>query len=753
MKRLITLTFILVAMCRVSPAREIKDSLDMAKHGPFFVTDLMVSSTSGLDVTSLTGSTTGAVRTLIRGVNSLCTDSQPLWIVDGAILNPASEVDNPFWEFGTRTYTCPQSSFLGINPYDIESVEILKDISATSIYGSRGANGVVIINTKYPRTNRRIGARWNSDLGTDGMHSHTASVEGFKNNASYYISGFYRNFPSEEASADYGGFRFNFSSRANSVIQVGMSGMMSLGNHSSLNPMLPPSADISDDASEVRTTDSFHLIVNPLRGLSIKGQAGVDYRVKNRYLWYGVSTEIGAEKNGALSVSSMALFQFNASLNATYNRYFGKHRLSISAQADIISGNPEYNVMCGYDFYDYTLRAKGISLASSISGNRSNAWNWSQSGAFVQAAYEFGGITGLNLSFRRDYDHSGMNSAMNYPSAGIWVDIKKAFFADAESISGLKLTAGWGKAGSSIHVPYQWMDGYTLNLPSVAIEYQPFYKGYAWTVSEEANVGIEAGLFSDRIKAGLKYYQKHTAESVSFLRVGEEFGEHGIWRFADPESVFKEDGSIANEGLEFDIEALAVKSGNFRWSITVNGARNINVVESVPGIDNRNDELCDRWTHSSIPGYSVRQIVGYTTLPDGSLHDRNGDGIISGADMRRLASTLPKFVGGVRTDLQFGRVSFEAAAGIRLGSNYLDIARLLEADTDTEKARVTDKMVVKDDRIVPLRATLAYDVPLGKLSSLAGLKLSLCAANTLPTYGYLMFAPRTSFIGGISITL
>ena len=752
MKKTLTFILILMSFSGTTLAKDIKDSLDMAKHGPSFIGDLIVSTTPGVDVTSETGGVTGAVRTLIRGINSLCTDSQPMWIVDGAVLNPSSEVDNPFWEFGTRTYTSPQSSFLGFNPYDIESVEVLKDISATSIYGSRGANGVVLVTTKHPRNNRRIGARWNSDIGTDGMNSHTGSLGGYRNNTSYYISGFYRNLPGKESSAGYGGFRFNFISNANSVIRVGMSGMMSLGNHSSINPMMDPSSDIDDNASEIRTTDSFYLVFYPVKGLSVKGQAGVDYRVKNRYLWYGVSTDLGAGKNGALSVSSMALFQFNASVTASYNRFFGRHRLSATAQADVISGNPEYNVMCGYDFYDYTLRAKGISLASNISTNRSNAWNWTQGGAFIQAAYDYDGIAGLGVSYRRDQDSSGGHPAMDYPAANVWTDLKKALLPDASFISGLKLTAGWGKAGTSVHIPYQWMDGYTLNLPAVAIEYQPFYRGFSWTVSTEANAGIEAGLLSDRIKFGIKYYSKRTVENVSFLCIGEEFGEHGIWRFADPESVFTEEGSIANEGLEFDIDALAVKTGDFRWSISVNGARNVNVVESTPGTDNRNDELCDRWTHSSFPGYSARQIVGFTTLPDGSLQDRNGDGRINEADMRRLASTLPVFVGGARTDLQFRRLRLEAAASIRLGSSHLDIAGLLDADTDLEKAKVTDRMVVKDDRIVPLRATVCYDGPLGRLSGLAGMELSFTAANSLPAYGYAMFQPRTSFIGGISLT-
>lgn len=87
----------------------------------------------------------------IRGTRSLAASSQPLYVVDGVPLNgtmgttPEEELDN----------VSPRGGALeSLNPSDIESVEILKDASATAIYGSRGANGVVIITTKKGKDGR-----------------------------------------------------------------------------------------------------------------------------------------------------------------------------------------------------------------------------------------------------------------------------------------------------------------------------------------------------------------------------------------------------------------------------------------------------------------------------------------------------------------------------------------------------------------------------------------------------------------------
>ena len=87
----------------------------------------------------------------IRGTSSLTGNSQPLYVIDGIIVNSATEdVSDPLT--GGNSYLSPQAGITGLNPQDIESVEVLKDASATAIYGSRGANGVIIITTKQGET-------------------------------------------------------------------------------------------------------------------------------------------------------------------------------------------------------------------------------------------------------------------------------------------------------------------------------------------------------------------------------------------------------------------------------------------------------------------------------------------------------------------------------------------------------------------------------------------------------------------------
>ncbi|APY08241.1 hypothetical protein BWZ20_07975 [Winogradskyella sp. J14-2] len=83
----------------------------------------------------------------IRGLNSLTGNTQPLYVVDGIIVDSATEDTLDPLSSG-NSYLSPQGGITGLSPRDIESIEVLKDASATAIYGSRGANGVIIITTK-----------------------------------------------------------------------------------------------------------------------------------------------------------------------------------------------------------------------------------------------------------------------------------------------------------------------------------------------------------------------------------------------------------------------------------------------------------------------------------------------------------------------------------------------------------------------------------------------------------------------------
>ncbi|UOQ69831.1 SusC/RagA family TonB-linked outer membrane protein [Hymenobacter volaticus] len=103
---------------------------------------LLQGKAPGVQVSANSGVPGGGVFIRIRGSNSVNASNDPLYVVDGVFINNSNLIATGL---GNQVASNPLAD---LNPQDIESMEILKDANATAIYGSRGANGVVLIRTK-----------------------------------------------------------------------------------------------------------------------------------------------------------------------------------------------------------------------------------------------------------------------------------------------------------------------------------------------------------------------------------------------------------------------------------------------------------------------------------------------------------------------------------------------------------------------------------------------------------------------------
>ena len=109
---------------------------DMEQTSAATMDQMLQGRAAGLTMTSNSGAAGSSTSIQIRGVNSLNSSNEPVYVIDGSIVRS---------EAGQDTYSNPLD---GLNPNDIESIEILKDASATAIYGAQAANGVIIVNMK-----------------------------------------------------------------------------------------------------------------------------------------------------------------------------------------------------------------------------------------------------------------------------------------------------------------------------------------------------------------------------------------------------------------------------------------------------------------------------------------------------------------------------------------------------------------------------------------------------------------------------
>ena len=111
-----------------APRREVVTGDEIRKDQP--IEEALAGRFPGVEVNRTSD---GGIAVRIRGGSSLMGSNEPLYVIDGVEITPG-----------------PNGALYGINPYDIESIEVLKDATNTAMYGSRGSNGVILIKMKRP---------------------------------------------------------------------------------------------------------------------------------------------------------------------------------------------------------------------------------------------------------------------------------------------------------------------------------------------------------------------------------------------------------------------------------------------------------------------------------------------------------------------------------------------------------------------------------------------------------------------------
>ncbi|MEX2028762.1 MAG: SusC/RagA family TonB-linked outer membrane protein [Candidatus Curtissbacteria bacterium] len=135
---------------------------ELAEVKPANIVNALSGKIAGVQITNATGAPGGASRIVIRG-NGSFTDSEPLWVVDGT----------PFINFSADNGPMSGADFgngaLDIDPSNIESISVLKGANAAALYGSRAANGVILVTTKRGKSSKGFGVEISSAITVDAF--------------------------------------------------------------------------------------------------------------------------------------------------------------------------------------------------------------------------------------------------------------------------------------------------------------------------------------------------------------------------------------------------------------------------------------------------------------------------------------------------------------------------------------------------------------------------------------------------------
>ena len=128
------------------------------------IQSMLQGKAPGVNVMISSASPTSPVSVIIRGSSSLSGDSQPLWVIDGVP------------EYNASTSGDVSNTLYNLNLTDVESIDILKDASATAIYGSRAANGVVLVTTKRGKAGMKPQLEFSARYGIQTMNANDFRV-------------------------------------------------------------------------------------------------------------------------------------------------------------------------------------------------------------------------------------------------------------------------------------------------------------------------------------------------------------------------------------------------------------------------------------------------------------------------------------------------------------------------------------------------------------------------------------------------
>ena len=128
--------------------------MDEIKLGASFsVNQMLAGQISGVNVIQTSGEPSATPKIRIRGTSSILGNKSPIWVLDGIILDDPVQVNYQDLTGDDAAYLIG-NAIAGVNPSDIESITVLKDASATALYGVQAANGVIVVTTKRGEAGR-----------------------------------------------------------------------------------------------------------------------------------------------------------------------------------------------------------------------------------------------------------------------------------------------------------------------------------------------------------------------------------------------------------------------------------------------------------------------------------------------------------------------------------------------------------------------------------------------------------------------
>ncbi|MBC7888256.1 MAG: TonB-dependent receptor [Ferruginibacter sp.] len=763
---------------------------------------------AGVQVIQRSGQPGEGVSIKIRGTNSIQAGNDPLYVVDGLPLDFLSAQ---------------------LNPADIESIEVLKDASSTAIYGSRGANGVIMITTKKGKEGKSrvsyngyygtqslrkkvdlINAREYANLQNevavnDGqplkwtpaqidslapkgidwqdliyrnapVQNHDLSVSGGSAGTKFYTSFGYFDQDGIIESSYFKRFSFrgNLEQKINEKLTSNISLSLQQSNYFQNNyfnadggggvpfttMVMPPTQPIYDangrysvftgvpwgqtnpygiSKEEYRPNKALRLIGNVtlsyaiVKGLKLKLSAGIDNN-RSTTDYYAPSTLSLYNGGGAFkNLSNSSTFVNENLLN--YNTNFNKHTIDAVAGITYQSSKSE-NLNSGTfsGFLTDIYRNNNLAAATVKPTNTNSGYSDNKLISYLgRVNYTFAGKYLLTLTGRVDGSSKFTKNDKYafFPSGAVgWRVSEESFMQSVKAVSNLKLRASFGVSGNQAIGPYQSLGRlgtqnvtFNNNATTTYLSSQLENGTLKWEETSQLDLGIDLGLFNERLQLTADYYDKKTTDLLLDVSLP---GNTGYT------SILKNLGATGNKGFEFLLNGRILTGRPLTWSSTLtftsNKTRLIDLGKDAQGKPIIYKEVGSggNW-FPMILGNSMQQLFGYKVIGvyqtdaeaikngeptkkagNYKFQDTDGSGVVDGNDRIVLTRFEPKFTYGFNNNFTFNNFNLSF---LIVGSYGNDISNEFRKYNITLNGKWTPSREAYNNRWVSGKGVNMFDKP------------------------------------------
>lgn len=725
---------------------------------PVTSVDKMLSGKlAGVTISATSGQPGALSQIRIRGTGSINASNAPLWVVDGI----------PILSGNIATMTNQSSLLANLNPNDIESITVLKDAAASAAYGSRAANGVILVTTKSGKEGQtrfsasaKTGINWlQSDTGFRMMNARelltfqrdavfNAGMDPDDPTGTYYRplsllngplynvvneftklgrlqeyeitatggntkSKYYSSFSYHNNEGVFHGIKYerlqgmlNASYKLLDNLETGVRMNISYTDQTDVpmqklygaNPLWsamnllpwyeiktdgqwiankglnsgdhPRATAIYDDRWEhiFKLNGTFNLKWTPIKNLDIETKESVEAIFQNSRNYFSPLAHANVYAN-QLETVDRQIYQMTTSNTVSYS--------------NILGGYHSFRILAGQE----AMRYKSISLdAYSPEVDKNIPYHNTADQSKTQIENDLLNETMLSFLSIADYSYDNKYFAqatlrtdgsslfgednkwgLFWSLSGSWNMAKEKWFKAVKPVALLKIRLSYGVNGNNGIDAYKAYGLYKAVIYNGLTGYQPSQlsnKQLSWEKNKTLNLGIDFGLFENRLSGSVDIYNRLTEDLLLDKQVPQTTG------FS---TIFDNVGSMVNKGVEFQLSGDIIRTKDMLLTLGANVAFNRTTILDLGG-----DEYIGTWrrhvkgksmyTYYLYDYYGVNPSNGEAlwVTEDGSLTNQQ-------AKARRYyaGSPEPKAVGGFNIDFQWKGLSLGAAFEFKSGNKVL----------------------------------------------------------------------------------